>query len=210
MNESLLRFDRKQKYLVFDTETEVLNLIDSRPWQVAWIVTQGDKVLEEHDVYVKWRDLNVSKDAARVTGFSKEDYERKAVKCSDAMKLFASYLYNPEYKIVGHNLLNFDVYIVNVWRKLLKLTSDYSFVDRIIDTRSIATAIAKNIPVDQDNFLAWQYKMVNYVERGLRTSQATLLKRYDIPHDPKRLHDALYDITMNYKIFRKQLYEIEL
>ena len=191
MNESLLRFDRKQKYLVFDTETEGLNLIDSRPWQVAWIVTQGDKVLEEHDVYVKWRDLNVSKDAARVTGFSKEDYERKAVKCSDAMKLFASYLYNPEYKIVGHNLLNFDVYIVNVWRKLLKLTSDYSFVD-------------------QDNFLAWQYKMVNYVERGLRTSQATLLKRYDIPHDPKRLHDALYDITMNYKIFRKQLYEIEL
>ena len=210
MNESLLRFDRKQKYLVFDTETEGLNLIDSRPWQVAWIVTQGDKVLEEHDVYVKWRDLNVSKDAARVTGFSKEEYERKAVKCSDAMKLFASYLYNPEYKIVGHNLLNFDVYIVNVWRKLLKLTSDYSFVDRIIDTRSIATAIAKNIPVDQDNFLAWQYKMVNYVERGLRTSQATLLKRYDIPHDPKRLHDALYDITMNYKIFRKQLYEIEL
>ena len=86
MNESLLRFDRKQKYLVFDTETEGLNLIDSRPWQVAWIVTQGDKVLEEHDVYVKWRDLNVSKDAARVTGFSKEDYERKAVKCSDAMK----------------------------------------------------------------------------------------------------------------------------
>ena len=114
------------------------------------------------------------------------------------------------YKIVGHNLLNFDVYIVNVWRKLLRLTSDYSFVDRIIDTRSIATAIAKNIPVDQENFLAWQYKMVNYVERGLRTSQATLLKRYDIPHDPKRLHDALYDITMNYKIFRKQLYEIEL
>ena len=210
MNESLLRFDRNQKYLVFDTETEGLNLINSRPWQVAWIVTQGDKVLEEHDVYVGWDDLEVSKDAARVTGFSKQDYERRAIDCSDAMKKFASYLYNPDYKIVGHNLLNFDVYIVNVWRKLLNLTSDYSFIDRIIDTRSIATAIAKNIPVDKENFLAWQYKMVNYIERGLKTSQATLLKRYDIPHDPKRLHDALYDIMMNYKIFRKQLYEIEL
>ena len=210
MNESLLRFDRNQKYLVFDTETEGLNLVNSRPWQVAWIVTQGDKVLEEHDVYVGWDDLEVSKDAARVTGFSKQDYERRAIDCSDAMKKFASYLYNPDYKIVGHNLLNFDVYIVNVWRKLLNLTSDYSFIDRIIDTRSIATAIAKNIPVDKENFLAWQYKMVNYIERGLKTSQATLLKRYDIPHDPKRLHDALYDIMMNYKIFRKQLYEIEL
>ena len=210
MNESLLRFDRNQKYLVFDTETEGLNLVNSRPWQVAWIVTQGDKVLEEHDVYVGWDDLEVSKDAARVTGFSKQDYERRAIDCSDAMKKFASYLYNPDYKIVGHNLLNFDVYIVNVWRKLLNLTSDYSFIDRLIDTRSIATAIAKNIPVDKENFLAWQYKMVNYIERGLKTSQATLLKRYDIPHDPKRLHDALYDIMMNYKIFRKQLYEIEL
>ena len=210
MNESLLRFDRNQKYLVFDTETEGLNLINSRPWQVAWIVTQGDKVLEEHDVYVGWDDLEVSKDAARETGFSKQDYERRAIDCSDAMKKFASYLYNPDYKIVGHNLLNFDVYIVNVWRKLLNLTSDYSFIDRIIDTRSIATAIAKNIPVDKENFLAWQYKMVNYIERGLKTSQPTLLKRYDIPHDPKRLHDALYDIMMNYKIFRKQLYEIEL
>ena len=210
MNESLLRFDRNQKYLVFDTETEGLNLVNSRPWQVAWIVTQGDKVLEEHDVYVGWDDLEVSKDAARVTGFSKQDYERRAIDCSDAMKKFASYLYNPDYKIVGHNLLNFDVYIVNVWRKLLNLTSDYSFIDRIIDTRSIATAISKNIPVDKENLLAWQYKMVNYIERGLKTSQATLLKRYDIPHDPKRLHDALYDIMMNYKIFRKQLYEIEL
>ena len=210
MNESLLRFDRNQKYLVFDPETEGLNLVNSRPWQVAWIVTQGDKVLEEHDVYVGWDDLEVSKDAARVTGFSKQDYERRAIDCSDAMKKFASYLYNPDYKIVGHNRLNFDVYIVNVWRKLLNLTSDYSFIDRIIDTRSIATAIAKNIPVDKENFLAWQYKMVNYIERGLKTSQATLLKRYDIPHDPKRLHDALYDIMMNYKIFRKQLYEIEL
>ena len=210
MNESLLRFDRNQKYLVFDTETEGLNLINSRPWQVAWIVTQGDKVLEEHDVYVGWVDLEVSKDAARVTGFSKQDYERRAIDCSDAMKKFASYLYNPDYKIVGHNLLNFDVYIVNVWRKLLNLTSDYSFIDRIIDTRSIATAIDKNIPVDKENLLAWQYKMVNYIERGLKTSQPTLLKRYDIPHDPKRLHDALYDIMMNYKIFRKQLYEIEL
>ena len=79
MNESLLRFDRNQKYLVFDTETEGLNLINSRPWQVAWIVTQGDKVLEEHDVYVGWDDLEVSKDAARVTGFSKQDYERRAI-----------------------------------------------------------------------------------------------------------------------------------
>ena len=93
---------------------------------------------------------------------------------------------------------------------IVKSFFSYSFINRIIDTRSIATAIAKEIPVDRENFLAWQYKMINYKERGLRTAQGFLLKKYDIPHDPKKLHDALYDIIMNYEIFRKQLYEIEL
>ena len=79
MNESLLRFDKRQKYLVFDTETEGLNLVDSRPWQIAWIVAQGGKIIQKHDIYVRWDDLNVSKDAARVTGFSKDIYERTAI-----------------------------------------------------------------------------------------------------------------------------------
>ena len=37
-----------------------------------------------------------------------------------------------------------------------------------------------------------------------------LLKHYNIPHDPKRLHDALYDIEMNFQIFQKQIYDIEI
>ena len=87
---------------------------------------------------------------------------------------------------------------------------DYSFVPRIIDTKSLATAIAKQIPVDKDDFIGWQYRLLNYRERGLKTSQATLLKKYNIDHDPKRLHDALYDIEMNFKIFRKQLFDLEI
>ena len=45
---------------------------------------------------------------------------------------------------------------------------------------------------------------------GLKTSQAALLKKYNIDHDPNRLHDALYDIEMNFKVFRKQLFELEI
>jgi len=87
---------------------------------------------------------------------------------------------------------------------------DYSFVSRIIDTKSLATAIAKQIPVDKEDFIGWQYRLLNYRERGLKTSQATLLKKYNIDHDPKRLHDALYDIEMNFKIFRKQLFDLDI
>ena len=66
MNESLLRFDKKQKYLVFDTETEGLNLITSRPWQVAWLIVEGGEILEKHDMFLDWPDLNVSEGAAEL------------------------------------------------------------------------------------------------------------------------------------------------
>ena len=141
---------------------------------------------------------------------SKIDEARTAIDAEEACEKFCHYLYDPQYKIVGHNLLGFDVYVVKTLIHLVGHIFSYSFINRIIDTRSIATAIAKDIPVDRENFLAWQYKLINYKERGLRTAQGFLLKKYDIPHDPKKLHDALYDIIMNYEIFRKQLYEIEL
>ena len=79
MKKDLLRFDKDQKYITWDVETEGLNLVHSKPWQIAWIVCQGDKVLEKFDFYIKWDDLKVSEDAARITGFSREDYNRKAI-----------------------------------------------------------------------------------------------------------------------------------
>jgi hypothetical protein len=123
---------------------------------------------------------------------------------------FAHDLYDENNLIVGQNLLGFDVYMVNVWRKLMGMDADHSYVRRIIDTKSLATAIAKDIPVEKENFINWQYRLLNHRERGLRTSQATLLKKYNIDHDPKRLHDALYDIEMNFKIFKKQLFDLEI
>jgi DNA polymerase III epsilon subunit-like protein len=210
MKENLLRFNKKQRYLIFDTETEGLNLINSRPWQVAWILAEGDKILEKHDLYIRWEDLNISDEAAKITGFSKQAYDRRSLDPKEVFQKFSKYLNDENNLIIGQNLLGFDIYMVNIWRREIGLPSDYSFINRIIDTKSIATAIAKEIPVQKENLLSWQYRLLNHKERGLKTSQATLLKKYDIPHDPKRLHDAMYDIEMNFRIFRKQLFDIEL
>ena len=49
MKETLLRFNKNQRYVVFDTETEGLNLVTSRPWQIAWLVAQGDKIISRTD-----------------------------------------------------------------------------------------------------------------------------------------------------------------
>ena len=210
MNEQLLRFDKKQKYLVLDTETEGLNLVKSKPYQVSWIIAQGDQIIQKNDRYLWWEDLQVSEEAARVTRFNYNYYKSKAEDPKVVWADFSKELYNPEYKVVGQNLLGFDVYMINVWRKLMGLGSDHSYVDRIIDTLSLARAIAKEDKPDFDNFLCWQYGWNNFFQRGLRTSQAVLLKKYYIPHDKDRLHNSLYDIEMNFKIFRKQLFEIEL
>ncbi len=210
MNESLLRFNKKQRYVVFDTETEGLNLVTSRPWQVAWMVVEGDKIIEKNDLFIEWPDLQVSEGAAKVTGFTEREYNRRCEPPKQVWEKFSKDLYNPDNLIIGQNLLGFDVYMVNIWRRLMNLGTDYSFIPRILDTKALATAIAKEMPVVKDDFIGWQYRLLNYRERGLKTSQATLLKKYNIDHDPKRLHDALYDIEMNFKVFRKQLFDLEI
>jgi hypothetical protein len=60
------------------------------------------------------------------------------------------------------------------------------------------------------DLLPWQMKLMNFYEKGLKTSQGFMLKHFAIDHDPSKLHNALYDITMNYKIFRKLIMEVNV
>ena len=76
--EDLLRFKFNQKYVIFDTETEGLNLVTSKPWQLAWIEAEGKKITKKQNRFLMWDDLNVSEDAAKITGFDKKDYLSKA------------------------------------------------------------------------------------------------------------------------------------
>ena len=210
MTENILRFNKKQRYVVFDTETEGLNLVKSRPWQIAWLVAEGDKIISRTDRFIQWPSLNLSEGAARITGFSKKEYEGKCRAPNQVWEEFSQDLFDENNIIIGQNLLGFDVYMVDVWRKLIGRPLEQDYISRIIDTKSLATAIAKNIPFTGGDFINWQYRLLHYRERGLKTSQAFLLKHYGIDHDPKRLHDALYDIEMNFKIFQKQLFDLEL
>ena len=71
MKEKLLRFQNKQNYLLFDYETCNLNLISgNKPWQLAFMVVENNKVVEKKDYWLKWDDLNVSPEAAKITGFT--------------------------------------------------------------------------------------------------------------------------------------------
>ena len=185
--EELLRYNFKQRYVVFDTETEGLNLITSKPWQIAWIECEGKKVIKKHNRFIKWDDLNVSPEAARVTGFDKDHYNSVAEDPLVVWKDFEKVLYNKKNLIVGQNILGYDIYILSVWlRNIGQKIRHENYIDRCFDTKAVAMAIAKdNKNPDKDDLIAWQLRYLNYRERGLRTNQKYLLEHYGIDFDPK-------------------------
>jgi DNA polymerase III epsilon subunit-like protein len=208
--ENLLRFNFDQNYLILDTETEGLNLISSRPWQVSWITAKGKVIKTKNDRYVKWPDLKVSDEAAKITNFDRHFYESKAEDPLKVLNDLWSVLSDPSYIIVGQNLLNFDVYILNILRKYCGLEPDHSYISRILDVRALAMSLAlENKDFQKEDILS-QYKFVSYRDKKIKTSQGFLLKKYEIEHDPTKLHNALYDIEMTFKIFLKQIQEINI
>jgi DNA polymerase III alpha subunit (gram-positive type) len=208
---TLLRNNKHQKIAVFDTETEGLSLSSSRPWQLSWIICQGADIIEEHDEFILFEDLNMSEGAAKITNFNKQTYLSKAKPPMEVWQKFAKTLYDKDVLLVGQNILNYDIYILNVLMNGLGMQNDWSFLNRMIDTRALAMSIFKQVKYNsEEDFLCWQMKLMNHFEKGIKTSQGFLLKHYGIEHDPAMLHNALYDIKMNYKIFRRQISEVEI
>ena len=167
-----------QKFIVFDTETEGLNLHSSRPWQISWIVCQGNRIIETHDEYVDHKNLQLSDIVKRLTGFTWE-----------------------KYIVVGQNLLGFDVYMISELQRLLGEEPNYSYLPRIYDTRALGKAYREELDRPKGNLLSWQYKIINDRSLKAKVSQNQLLKFFSIDFEESKLHNALYDIKMCFKVF---------
>jgi DNA polymerase III epsilon subunit-like protein len=192
-----------QKYIVFDTETEGLNLFSSKTWQLSWIVCQGSKILETHDEFIAHKELEIPQIVKKLTGFNWSTYNRKSRPLEEVWNKFEKYLFDPQYVIVGQNLLGFDVYMIAILQRLLGQQPDYSYLTRIYDTRALGKAYREEIQKPSRDFLSWQYKIINDRSLKARASQNQLLKFFDIDFDEGKLHNALYDIKMCFKVFLK-------
>ena len=209
----MLRYDKKQKYICFDFETCNLNLLssDNKPWQLSYLIAEGNKVLKEKDCYINWPDLKLSEEARKITRFDDQKYKRLASDPKEILEDFQKYLYDEDYIIIGQNLLGFDVYIHRIYCKLLGVKPDYSYINRIYDTNCIAKAIKKDLQPPKDlELIYWQYKLNDFREKNMRTSIKAQLKQYKIDFNENKLHDSLYDIKMNFQIFLKQIWQIDI
>jgi DNA polymerase III alpha subunit (gram-positive type) len=195
----MLKYD--QKYLCWDCETEGLNLHSSRPWQLAWIVCEGNRIIEKHDRYIDFKNLDVPEVVQKLTGFNWSEYLAKKENPKNVWSDFKKYLFDPQYKIVGQNLLGFDVYMIAELQRILGEKPDYSYLTRVYDTVALGRAYREELQKPKGDFLSWQYKVIHDRSLKAKASQNQLLKYFGIDFDESKLHNAMYDIEMCFKVF---------
>lgn len=206
-----LKNDKKRKYLLFDTETESLNLVNSRPWQVAY----GLYSLEEGCIWAKerfiwWDDLKVSAGAAAQTQFNFAEYKSKAEDKVEVWKDFEQYLYSDNLTSMAHNGLGFDVYMINNWRKGMGLPTDYSFLPRLLDTNCLGKSYKFERTLDLKTIDKQMYRFTGEFKRGVRTSIKELAKEFGIKRDESMAHkSAQYDNDQMWLVFKELLNRVK-
>ena len=213
MDNELLRFKKNQKYLIFDYETCNLNLshMENKPWQLGFLIAEGSKIIEKYNFYLSWKDLKISKEAERITNFSRSKYDKLKKDSNKCLNEFEKFLYDPNYLKVGHNILGFDVYMHNIHRVLCGKKSDYSYINRVLDTNCLSRGIKNNILFKKNDDIAiYQYGLLNLRTKGVKTNLKQLCRDYSIDFNENNLHDALYDVEKTHEVLNKILWQLEI
>lgn len=209
------------EYLVFDYETCDVNLqsLDNKPWQVSFLLKRysfdGNKSkiteLERGDIFLKWNDLKLSAGAERVTKFNRKKYDEIAQDPKPILDKINSIFYDDKTYIVGHNSLGFDIYIHNIFRRLMGMKPDYSFVGRFIDTHALSKLYKLEMDKPEDmSLIEWQVKILNTRNRGLKTNLKIMCKEFGIEVDDSKLHDSMYDVEKTDELFLKLIWAMKI
>ena len=215
LGENLLRFKKNQKYLVMDYETESLNLFQNTPWQLGYQIYHGSDLILDREEWIKWEHkFTISRDAARITHFTWEKYNQRATDATKIRDEFEKYLYDEEYIVIGANLFGFDIYVDNIYRKLLGRPADYSFLHRTVCVQVLHKAIELKVKPPKIGSPEWKsfcYRMQSFHQRGFKSSLQHLAGVNDVEYK-KELHhvSSSYDSKLTKDVFDKELWKIEL
>lgn len=208
----LLRYQDNQRYVIADFETEGLSLHHSRPWQLSYAICTNRQIESIVTKYPLYKDINVSDEAARVTRFDKKRYLEMA---EDPVKILADFeavVTDPSIFTVFHNGLGFDAYVWQTMRRLQGKPTDWTYINRMIDTLCLSRAYRHNMTPDRNDFLAWQYKMLTLRSRakGFGASLGAMAREFQIPYDERFAHDSEYDLKITHQVFVKLIWSLEV
>jgi DNA polymerase III epsilon subunit-like protein len=193
-----------QKYIVFDIESDGLSLHNSLPWQLAWNVYEGNRLVKSYDEYIDWPDFKVSDFIIKLTGFSYPEYNKRKRPPEEVLKKFQAYLYNPEYMVIGQNLIGFDQFLIATLQRKCGHLQDFTWLRRLLDTRCLGMAYREGLEKPKSgSLLSWQYKILHDRSLKAKVSQLAQLKHFGIEFDEKLLHNATVDCEMTFKIFQE-------
>ncbi len=210
--DNLIRFDKDSLFVLVDFETYNINLNFNHNvvWQTGLLKVRNNEIIDSKDILIKWpTKLKISSEAAFITRYSQEKVDRLGIPPEKAFEVIYSWLNEAKW-IIGHNLLNFDLYLLKEWCLLYNKPWKH-FPAKILDTNAIAKGIGLGMPYrPEDNFLEYQYKMLNEVKKGLKTNLTALGKQHKIEFDFESLHDGFNDVLLNKKIFDILKFNLEL
>lgn len=171
-----------QKIVVTDVETGGTDPQEHSLLQVALVVFENGRELDAlklnivHDVY------RVTPRAMEINKIDLETHE--GYKPEEAVQMILEFMkkhFEKPAQVCGHNV-GFDVGFLKVLFKMVGVDYDKIFSYRLLDTSAVARFLvfAGVIPP--------------------RGSLGDLAKHFNVPHDPKELHDALVDCRVTYQL----------
>lgn len=210
INGDLLRYNlENKKFVVFDFEGD-LNLYFSTPFQLGFIVYHGNQIQKEYDFYIKWPNLYISDFVKQYAHYNPHRMEREGKDPKEVFEIFGQFLNNPEYNIVGANILSFDCNLAYNCFKRLGMKHNWDFLARCYDTNPLFKGYKLDVKPDNNNLLAYQYSMNSILRKGLKSNVGHVAKEFGIPFDEARMHDGIYDCDIIGKNFFELIKKIEI
>jgi hypothetical protein len=205
----LVRFSNREA-MIWDLETQRLLLMeDNLPFQCSWIITNKNGVRLRQNYYIKWPEYKMGADAARITRFQ-QSWVDSGDDPEYVLHAFESHLHDKNFDIWGQNILGFDVYVHQIWRRELGLKTDFSYLDRVCDTSALSRAYKMGWKPDRANPLAWQYKVLATPVKGVKTSLTVMGRELGMEVNEDKVHDASYDLEVNNFVHRKLINMVEI
>ena len=200
-----------QKYIICDVESRNLNLHVHNggipncnyPWEVAWIECSGEFTQNEFQYFVDVPSLNLSPLVRTLTHFNENKYNNLKQPPKFAWNKLKKYLYDEDYLIIGQNILGFDIFLIGILANMVGEKIDWSFIDRIIDTRALGLAHKNGLEKPRNgSLIQWQYKILNDPSLKGRVSQTALLKEFNLESiDEGARHSGIVDVKDTFRIF---------
>lgn len=209
-DQNLLKFNLdKKKFIVWDFEGE-LSLYYGTPFQLGFLIIEGKNIIEEHDYYIKWKNLRISNFVKQYAHYDPVRMEKEGKDPMEVFSVFGKYLNNKEYYSVFANGFGFDTMLAYNCLKRLGLKHDYEFLNRCYDTNALFKIMKLGWKVDNQNLLAQQYSANDLKIKGLKSNVSFVAKEFGIPFDENNMHSALLDVKIIWRNFCEIIKRVEI